>query len=48
LRPPPAGTAPALAQATVLGCLSVLLVDRACRAPFIELEPACATLFAFW
>jgi len=35
-------------QAAVLGALSVLLVDRACRVPFIQLEPACATLFQLW
>lgn len=35
-------------QAAVLGALSVLLVDRSCRVPFIKLEPACATLFTLW
>lgn len=35
-------------QAAVLGALSVLLVDKACRAPFVKLEPGCATLFELW
>jgi hypothetical protein len=29
----------------VLGALSVLIVDRACRQPLIAAEPGCATLF---
>lgn len=33
-------------QANVLGALSVMLVDRQCRKPFIEMEPDYATLFA--
>lgn len=32
-------------QACVLGALSVLIVDRACRQPLIAAEPSCATLF---
>lgn len=41
-------TRPRLLQAAVLGALSVMLVDRACRVPFIRLEPACSTLFELW
>jgi hypothetical protein len=37
-----------LLQAAVLGALSVMLVDRTCREPFVTMEPACATLFALW
>lgn len=29
----------------MLGALSVLIVDRACREPLIAAEPSCATLF---
>jgi hypothetical protein len=29
----------------VLGALSVLIVDRACRQPLTAAEPSCATLF---
>lgn len=32
-------------QACVLGALSVLIVDRACRDPLVAAEPSCATLF---
>jgi hypothetical protein len=32
-------------QACVLGALSVLIVDRACRQPLIAAEPSCGTLF---
>lgn len=32
-------------QANVLGALSVMLIDRQCRVPFVKLEPACTTLF---
>lgn len=34
-----------LSQACVLGALSVLIVDRACRQPLIAAEPGCGTLF---
>ncbi len=33
-------------QANVLGALAVLLVDRSCRQPYIQLEPNWSTLFA--
>lgn len=29
----------------MLGALSVLIVDRACRDPLMAAEPSCATLF---
>eukprot|EP00878_Enallax_costatus_P009356 GHUV01009778.1.p1 GENE.GHUV01009778.1~~GHUV01009778.1.p1 ORF type:complete len:367 (+),score=140.05 GHUV01009778.1:311-1411(+) len=32
-------------QAAVLGSLSVMLVDAACRRPLVALEPGCDTLF---
>lgn len=32
-------------QACVLGALSVLIVDRACRDALVAAEPSCATLF---
>lgn len=36
---------PGVSQACVLGALSVLIVDKACRQPLIAAEPACSTLF---
>lgn len=35
-------------QDATLGALAMMLVDRACRAPFVALEPGCTVLFAFW
>lgn len=32
-------------QACVLGALTVLVVDRACREPLVDQEPGCGTLF---